>query len=61
MAKVKFIMDEIEVEVPEGSEFREACQQNDMTIPFGCENGVCGTCLVSIKEGEKNPRASTIE
>ena len=54
MPNVKFIEDDIEVEVPEGTELREVCQQNDMTLPFGCENGVCGTCLVSIKEGEDN-------
>ncbi len=54
MPKVKFIADNIEVEAEEGKLLREVCQDNDMTIPFGCENGLCGTCLVSVKEGEDN-------
>lgn len=54
MPKVKFIADDKEVEVPAGTEFREVCQENDMSLPFGCENGICGTCLVSIKEGAEH-------
>lgn len=54
MPKVKFVEDNIEVEVESGTELRDVCQQNDMTLPFGCENGVCGTCLVSIKEGSEH-------
>ncbi|MDP3970392.1 MAG: 2Fe-2S iron-sulfur cluster-binding protein [bacterium] len=54
MAKVKFIADDIEVEVPDGTGLRKCCQENDMTLPFGCENGICGTCLIAVKEGEKN-------
>ena len=54
MPKVKFVEDNIEAEAPEGTELREVCQSNDMSLPFGCENGICGTCLVSIKEGKEN-------
>lgn len=54
MPKVTFIADDKEAEVLAGSELRDACQQNDMSLPFGCENGICGTCLVSIKEGAEN-------
>ena len=59
MPEVKFIADNKEVEVVDGSELREACQENDMSLPFGCENGICGTCLVSIKEGDENLTAKT--
>lgn len=54
MAKVTFVEDNIAVEVEPNTELRDVCQQNDMTLPFGCENGVCGTCLVSIKEGAEH-------
>ncbi|MBI2415688.1 MAG: (2Fe-2S)-binding protein [Candidatus Kerfeldbacteria bacterium] len=51
MPKVTFIADNKIVEAEAGELMREVCQRNDFTIPFGCENGVCGTCLISIKEG----------
>ncbi len=54
MPKIKFIADNAEAEVEDGKLLREACQENDMTIPFGCENGLCGTCLISVKEGAEN-------
>lgn len=54
MPKIKFIEDDIEVDVPEGIELRVVCQEHEMSLPFGCENGVCGTCLVSVKEGAEN-------
>ena len=54
MPKVTFIEDNISADIEVGEELREVCQKNAMTLPFGCENGVCGTCLVSIKEGAEN-------
>lgn len=54
MPKITFIADNKTAEASEGSLLREVCQTNDMTLPFGCENGLCGTCLVSIKSGAEN-------
>lgn len=54
MPKVKFISDNAAVEAEAGELLREVCQKNDLTIPFGCENGLCGTCLVAIKDGADN-------
>ncbi len=54
MPKVKFLTDDIEVEVEAGKSLKDICQENDMSVPFGCENGLCGTCLVTIKEGVEN-------
>lgn len=54
MPKVIFIADNKSTEAPEGELLRETCQRSDFTLPFGCENGVCGTCLIAIKEGADN-------
>lgn len=37
-----------------GTEFREVAQNNGLGIPFGCENGICSTCLIHIKSGAEN-------
>jgi ferredoxin len=54
MPKVTFLADNKTGDANEGELLREACQRNDFTLPFGCENGLCGTCLVAIKEGAEN-------
>ncbi len=37
-----------------GDELRTIAQTQGLGIPFGCENGLCGTCLVQIKSGMEN-------
>ncbi|MFA6474897.1 MAG: 2Fe-2S iron-sulfur cluster-binding protein [Patescibacteria group bacterium] len=54
MPKVTFITDNKTVEAQAGELLREVCQHNGLTLPFGCENGLCGTCLISIKKGAEN-------
>lgn len=49
-AKVKTA--EQAVELPDGSEIREACRE--LGVPFGCESGLCGTCEIEIVEGYEN-------
>ena len=42
-------------EIPDGSkgpEVEKACKE--MGIPFGCEMGACGECLVTVEEGAEN-------
>ena len=41
-----------EYEVPEGESIQEACEQAG--VPFACTEGVCGTCVIEVKEGEEN-------
>jgi ferredoxin len=38
----------------DGQELREVTQDNGWPIPYGCENGICGTCLISIPSGKEN-------
>lgn len=37
-----------------GDDLREVAQNNGLGIPFGCQNGICSTCLIKIKSGGEN-------
>ncbi|MCL5729948.1 MAG: (2Fe-2S)-binding protein [Candidatus Pacearchaeota archaeon] len=39
-------------EIKEGSEIREVIEK--LGVPFGCEEGICGTCMIDVLEGESN-------
>jgi ferredoxin len=51
MARLKFNNEE-EVEIEHGSSIKECCEQYG--VPFGCEEGVCGTCIIEVTEGMEN-------
>ena len=44
--------DEQEVEVQDGEKIMNAAEQ--LGVPFGCRQGVCGTCKVEVAEGMEN-------
>ena len=50
MATVKFEGEEREV--ADGGSVVEACE--DMGLPFGCQDGLCGTCMSTVVEGADN-------
>lgn len=52
MAKLILENDETEVELPDGSDIQEACEEAG--VPFACTEGVCGTCVVEVSEGMEN-------
>ena len=39
-------------EVKEGERIQEACEK--LGVPFSCEDGICGTCMIDIKKGSEN-------
>lgn len=41
-----------EFEVTDGQAIQSACEEAG--VPFGCSEGICGTCLIEIKEGREN-------
>lgn len=41
-----------EIEIPDGSAVMNAAEE--LGVPFGCRQGVCGTCKVEVVEGMEN-------
>ncbi len=52
MAKLIFENIEEEREVPDGSSLLEPCEE--VGIPFACQEGCCGTCVIEVTEGMEN-------
>lgn len=50
MAKIIFNNKEIELE--DGSEIKEECEK--LGVEFGCKNGFCRTCEITVLEGYEN-------
>jgi ferredoxin len=40
------------VEVEDGSELRDPAEF--LGVKFSCRNGLCGTCMIDVLEGEEN-------
>lgn len=59
MAKLIFDHNDEEIELPDDSPLTEACEEAG--VPFACTEGVCGTCVIEIKEGQENLNAPTQE
>lgn len=59
MAKLIFDDSGEEIELPDNSPIAEACEQAG--VPFACTEGVCGTCVIEIKEGQMNLTKPTQE
>jgi ferredoxin len=50
MAKLIFDHNGEEIELADGAPIAEACEEAG--VPFACTEGVCGTCVIEIKEGK---------
>ena len=50
MAKISY--EENEIEVKDGEAIKEACEE--LGVPFSCTDGICGTCMIDIEDGEEN-------
>lgn len=48
-----------EVALPDDSPLTEICEEAG--VPFACTEGVCGTCVIEIKEGKDNLSSPTQE
>ena len=59
MAKLQFSHNGEEIELPDGAPIAEACKEAG--VPFACTEGVCGTCVIEIKEGKDNLSVPTKE
>lgn len=54
MSKVKFNNSGEDAEVKPGDSLMEVTKDNGWPIAYGCEDGMCGTCIVRVKEGKEN-------
>lgn len=52
MGKLILIDSQDEYEIGEGEPIAEACEEAG--VPFACTEGVCGTCVIEVKEGMEN-------
>ena len=52
MAKIISLDSEKEIELKNGEPIKEACEK--LGVPFSCAEGICGTCMIDVIEGEKN-------
>lgn len=53
MPHIEFEPDELAVDVPVGTPLVKVAEENDTFLEFGCRNGMCGTCLITITSGGK--------
>jgi ferredoxin len=54
MAKVFFKIDNVEHEVEDGIPLIDFCDDVDVSLSFGCTEGTCGVCEVTVLEGREN-------
>jgi ferredoxin len=59
MGKLIILDSEEEYEIENGSPIAEACEEAG--VPFACTEGVCGTCVIEVKEGMENLSSFTQE
>jgi len=52
MAKIINETNKKEIEVRDGNDIRNSCEE--LGVFFGCVDGICGTCMVDIVEGKEN-------
>jgi ferredoxin len=52
MPIIRFVNDDFEVEVPSGTTLSLAASEAGASLGFGCRAGTCGTCAVTVEEGE---------
>jgi ferredoxin len=52
MAKLVFLNNNIEVNIPDDSTIEETCEKQG--VPFACSEGICGSCVIEIIEGMEN-------
>ncbi len=54
MPKITFIKENVTFEVPAGTKFIDAVSKAHANVIFGCEDGICGSCLLTIVKGMEN-------
>ena len=61
MARIHFKPDNITHKVEDGSPLIEVCDEIDISLSFGCTEGTCGVCELTVIDGNKNLSKTTVE
>lgn len=54
MANVFFKPDNVTHEIEDGTPLIECCDDNGVSLSFGCTEGTCGVCEITILKGMEN-------
>ena len=54
MPKITLAVNGKTYEVPSGTSFLDFCEENGADHPFGCTEGICGTCACELVQGADN-------
>ena len=54
MPTVTFKSDNKQAQANPGDMLMNIAQANNASIPFGCKNGICGTCIIKVNKGMEN-------
>ena len=54
MAKIFFKTDNVTHEVDDGTSLIDFCDEVDISLSFGCTEGTCGVCEVTVLKGREN-------
>lgn len=54
MPKVTNATTGVSAECEAGASLKDVSIEGNLGIPFGCESGICSTCLIRIKSGAEN-------
>ena len=54
MPKVTFANSGDSGEAEDGAPLKDVTKDHGWPIAYGCEDGVCGTCIISVPEGKEN-------
>lgn len=54
MPKVTITTDDMTIDVKDGYQLIDMCEEHDTSILFGCRDGACGACMVKILEGSEH-------
>lgn len=59
MAKLQFAHNDEEHDIADGEGIAQVCEEAG--VPFACTEGVCGTCVIEVLEGQENLSTPTQE
>jgi ferredoxin len=54
MPTITFKSDNKQVQCNPGDMLIDICKRENASIPFSCQNGICGTCIMKVNKGMEN-------